>query len=1301
MMLVYFIKFCRAKKEAMRRVLKPQKFTMSIAGTTAFLLGVFLTVPIVITTLAVLNLDDSLTRIMPQSQLAQATTVARKISLAFIEPKFLAANSFSFSESLALAPYFVHSSSICPNITTDPLSPLFLNRLIFSTTLSGQNFQVALYGPPASPEGNGTIELCCWLPSKVYVNALQWSRCANQTNLPGHLLSLNSSAWTAAFQPKLIALRSPPLFVQLFPFLTSLRGTLPTLGFSNLQNRSSSPSLIGLLVWSSVASAPWYANPDLWSNVLSPVNVVGDKPETVVTSEETLLLADETLSPVTCVSGLSRQILLSTSVICQTLQSFAASHKEQILADFSRGLQSSSSGEGNRTDKIIMEPSSGEEWFFQQKFSDQSMTVVPLPVSHLESPPPYHNSTGRPRWFLIRGIPTASYSAALLQARGKIIVTSFGISICTVIFLIISMRAVRRPLLELRYSIRCLVELNLDRIKMMDISNIVEIANIQQSVSYLAIRLYHYMRFLPDRLVLQHAAAEGASKQRSGGNDEAENSSTQAPTHTLRVRVVYESRHHSRNTLRERRNLDSKIANFEFAYRITDKLLSALLRACRENLGERPGEVFLLFVKTNDGGKRQLMTDEDVLFAIEYFCTKTTRPILELVVRKGSLKSVMPLVIAFGTIASIVSKFSLSSTRLSSDDSRIRFLGLLLLVSVFIQLTQNTLISLYLIRRFVVLDPEFAAWKAVSTPELTMGVLFGAINISNFELIGCHVRLHHGFRLNAPINETMLKKLRTYSIFGFVVGDVVPFALILIEALLKNDYQDPVVLATILSSLLSVGSILVRHGVIRFVLSAPSRESLRKSELNSEEANAKNLLLSRKFVTLLQIGISEEIGLVNWVHPELLEQVCEQLYAVSLETCKRFGGMLLCAKGLSLQFVFNAQINLPHHCKAALECFHAMQDEIELNVLHPFFSSQRFRDFLVDKKLSPASALRFHNMHRVIGVILSGHSLIGFVGTLTSQTLQQLGLFAHLADGLYNLNEMYSTTLLLNDVAVREPGMEDVLIRQIDKIQVDPGLYYSDAGTGESGGVGGNKFNESDELTIGVYEAVFSDFGSLLEWEQKRDELLKLVELRNAQGRQAYVMSSKFFAIDEDDMTDRHELSREALKLHQARVGGLGSASTMVSLIKEFDRAFASLNSTGNPDLLRSYLRNLHGQRLHDQTGARVFFWAQFMGATNESKALRFPRILSVLGISRHPCEGAKLCGTLRPVYSTDAAVEVIQNLQSSKAKRDKLLRPPRSERRAKQAATIGDDVVSDVPVLEQVIGSRRFTVQFSEPRSL
>jgi hypothetical protein len=898
------------------------------------------------------------------------------------------------------------------------------------------------------------------------------------------------------------------------------------------------------------------------------------------------------------------------------------------------------------------------------------------------------------RWVVV----TASGSnvfAPIVRVRGIVLVISFCITAVTIFLLIIMLRLLTQPLRGIITSIKALSKMRLDDIGLTEASTVSEIREIQKCVSYLAIRLYHYMRFLPDQTVLAGltvaeagegsesddetltvtAPSKGSSSlhvpllrptSMGGKRPSSKGSKSRSAVHTITVDALYESRRVGRNTP-DRRFLPNKSANFKFSYKVHDPVFTKLVRACREQLHEHPGECLLVFAHTAHG-QRQLVCDEDVFCAFELDAAKDpyAGSTIRVTVRKGSNRNFMPLAIAVGTLLSVLSRLVLCIQRLAHPDVNVQFLGLVLLCCIGMQVAQNTLIALYLIRRFAALDVDFRSWLAVAQTEAILSVLCGSLNITNITVMSCHVRLSKNLRLNAPLSNALLEKISKYSLVGFILGDLIPFSFILIDVVLKDKYEDPFVILTTVVSLFSVSSILVQHGLRRFVMDDDIRRSTMRSSATAQNTRRRAQLLSRREVSLVRTAITGEALLLEFLSPPVAEMLCESFYSSVTSLAKRFGGSLVELKGLECAVAFNAQSEMLQHSGTAIEFFLALHETVEVNVLHAFFTGDKFLSFLSNELASAAfnSAIStagtmpssvyystppirlqalFHEHHRLVGSMVVGEMAIGVAGSLTSQTLQHVGLSAVISTSLCRMNEWYGSTLLTNEeAAVALDWANSVLpsFRRIDRLRPGSGLFIpcltNTAGSNTEGSdvhppawedIEPSSRIPQDPPKIVVYEAVVTSFQSFKPAES----------------------------------------SQELLALHKKRCSRPSPAT--IDAVRRCDDALEMLLSLNNQVTLRRYVESNPA----DVVAFRVLRWAEFLCASNSREGVMFPRLLTYLGASQHPCE-ADL--SMEPALSSDydAASAVLKVLVEKQETKERLLRPPRSVRReAQRRSELGD----------------------------
>ncbi|CUG93634.1 transmembrane protein, putative [Bodo saltans] len=1051
-------------------------------------------------------------------------------------------------------------------------------------------------------------------------------------------------------------------------------------------------------------------------------------------------------------------------------------------------------------------------------------------------------------------VPQGVTEANIIRTKGEIGVVAFVVAAVTVTLLVATMRMISQPLPALTKAIDACATLQLHKIEIMEASMITEIADIQRALNYLSIRLHHYLKYLPDRRVIEYVTALNSSDEEDedtssndsdeesnddegdaadGGGKDAVKPSLEAqqlatpllqkkhssvrlskrgededaqemaleeklldqrrfkhpktPMHSVLVNVIYESRHLNRNTM-DRWKIANKSAEFVFKHRVSDPVLNMLTRQCREQLNERPGEILLLYSGKKDGsdfGMRQLFTDEDVLFALEQ-CkaansisqlgasfsssngakggsivgggSSTTSndqlPVLHLCIRKGSVKSVLPLLIALSTFFSVISRFVLAVQRLSADATE-QLLGLTLLGCFGVQVAQNALISLYLVRRFRILDRDFKAWAEVSPREVLVGVIFGSLNVTNLEVIGCHVRLSQGLRLSAPISARLRMKISMYSFVGFIVGDLLPFVFILIYTILTGQYRDPYALISVIFSVVSVVSILVSHGIMRFVLvgrtntgsgaggSGGGGGAGQGSSGSSSPSLGRSLLLSRREITILHLRITAAESLIDKLSISLADKLLEQLYETVQKNAKKSGGLLIEAQGLSLVIAWNSHNVVPNHSLVAYRAFLKIREEVEKSVLSPFFSSDKMRAYV--GKLLPSShraqpthvtnAVRaLHHKHRVVGSILTGDMAMGYVGTLTSQSFQRVGAYGVVCDGLSRLNELYGSTLLSTKATLDAiqasaargghrggggGGPALLLTRKLDEVvlstelsvteshltMLSPYVVAADASsTATNKATTNHKSNMEAMLkraqqalpsvaptgdTIPVYELIVHSFVN----PATADLTSPLNHLPTAASTpQAHGMGAPPGPSNTTDL----------LPIYQMRLRARGGRVT--DAVHQFLDAMDVLRSFQNTTPMERYLE----LQPDDVVASRVFRWARFLEAPNRDIAIRYPRVLSSLGISRHYCETPD-GSHLTPQHDVTDTERIMSEVQKRMEERNLRLRPPRSVRRAKEfanrAAAGGDSVSGGLglagtsgEVVEQVLGAQGgYTIRFHQ----
>ena len=980
--------------------------------------------------------------------------------------------------------------------------------------------------------------------------------------------------------------------------------------------------------------------------------------------------------------------------------------------------------------------------------------------------------------------PRQSYMTQLFAARGRLVAVAFSIGIATVVLMLMLMRSLMHPLRSLAKAIHCCATLRLEAIELMEASAVAEISTIQKSVSYLAIRLFHYARFLPDRVVAQRSkdrtasagedddegdsaeaalsdsSSSGSSSDEPGTGDDDDDDDQDrhrsdkadqaritggrgrlgggggrrrgeeaaAPVHSICVVATCE---HivskgilSARVLGSGRIRPSRTSRFMFSYRVTDPVLTLLLRACRVSLNERPGETLLLFVQTPEG-KRQLATNEDVLFAIEFFANSGDLAVLHLTVLQGAKKAVFPLLIAANTIVNAALRLVLAGARLADADDRVQLLGLLLLVCLAMQIVQNTLVTAYLLRRFCSLDEEFREWRRVSRREERFAITVGAFNVTNIEVLSCHISIGE-LRLTAPLTDSLLHKVRKYSFLGFFIGDLIPFIIVAIETILRRAYRDPFVLLSTLASVLSVASILVRHGVIRFVIDAANeRSGVRSTQPTS-------LQLARKDVTVLRLSLADEAHLTTVLPLPVFDELSDAFYAVVAPIIKRFGGLMVHCEGFTHTIYFNAHSVIVDHAHVARVAFDAVAAasrsqflskvvfqlrELQKNASGaPGATGSVVLDSATSLNSNQANAIHqtivdtekkiFRFRHRPVASIVSGEMCVGYVGTLTAQSFQQVDEMALLATELCRWNTVMGTTLLCNDAAAAtiEKNAGDVrakvFLRRIDYVRYAWQPYglvcraESEAGQTDGGGT------ESGGAVLG--DTSPHGFATHV-WDVLHVESTPTFYVRSVSRPGGTTLPSSVSG--EHGVVDGME--GEFAVIDRPGLEAAAKRDAMKAAASQFNAAMEAMLTMRNPVPLTRYVK----QFPHDVTAAKTLRWAAFINADNEIESVAFPRMVTPLGWQLHPCEvdpsllprSAAVSSPL--MYRGATAASSSSALQeSAEAGR----RPPRSERRLRATAAVtsmlpsvavaaqsGDQRISSGAALEKVLGVPNFNLEF------
>jgi class 3 adenylate cyclase len=884
------------------------------------------------------------------------------------------------------------------------------------------------------------------------------------------------------------------------------------------------------------------------------------------------------------------------------------------------------------------------------------------------------------------------------------------------------------------HAVLCCANLTLSGLPVVDPSPILEVSHVQRCVSYLAIRVHHYLRFLPDQSVFDAATmrpsdddetssdddntgaaaftdAFSPEKQRQGNPLQAYRARSLKLSHpparrkTIRSRASTRTTKTHRNTwsievnvfyepkgCNDRAALDeyeevllgdfadmkgdrvgsrgAPMVSFTFHHNPQDPVLRMLTKEVRVALKERPGEVLLLFAyapvaSVSPTGSRtrqqdlcrQLITDEDVLFLFDAQRLKAVSensrtPSIDLLVRRGSSSDWIPLIIGVGTMLSVSTRLALSIQKLADPSTSVQVLGLLLLCCLVMQLAQNSIITAYLVRRFRSVDDEFDTWYADSGRDVAFASIFSVINVSNLSLLGCHVRITEHIRLDAPIGPKLESKIVKYSLVGFIIGDLLPFVFILIFVILEQQYNNLLVVLSTLFSVASVAGIMIMHGVFRFVVldAVKTKEMTSKAAHGISGAQLGKSLLCKKEVTLVRVHVTGEHSLLDFLHVERTATVIRDIYACLKRHLETYGGFTIEATGLGALVAFNAERVVPDHATVALEFFKSFANEVEHTVLQKLFLSDEIRRQVaahLPSERNNAQGLveamsTIHQRHKVVGGMFTAEAAVGYVGTLTTQLFQVVGYPCHVATALAKMAEWYRVALVCSSASIDRITQNNVLHRYLDTFTLTSALFST----------GAPNLDAASALEVPLDAPVVECFEILL----------------------------APLAADETTET-----------LAMPKHGHVNTHTT--DLVREYNDAVEILTMLHNKSPLASYVKD-HPE---DTVAARVWQWMQYRHAANEAEALHFPRLLSYLGLSRHPCESKGEKITIQSTVSeqrASAATAALHALKEKLREREKLLRPPRSKRRV-QAAGSSIDAFASSAVAETIMTSSKFHIDF------
>lgn len=662
---------------------------------------------------------------------------------------------------------------------------------------------------------------------------------------------------------------------------------------------------------------------------------------------------------------------------------------------------------------------------------------------------------------LVTSDPNNSAGSDLFSGAQAIsVVVGVSMSAAAIVLVLSLLHYVFHPLKVIGAILRCLADINFNELDAMEPSHIKELYTMQRNVDKLIARMRQYGRYMPDKSQLNAVLETEVDLKSFGETDVSlaplkQQHAVGSVPHTVTVIAEYRSR--KRPHLN--RGIDDlkKNCTFSLVFSSGDDVHNLLLSQCRVRFGERIGEPLQLLDKGRERRRRigvteaaPLTTTDDVLHAIEHVRDNT----LHLLVVKVSRKNFAPWIILAITFAATILTMRLCALWAQDDDVLIRRAIGLAAFAVGTRLFINLLACMYLLRRFVLTNHDFALWLPLALQEVVLVILCGAFTVNALFILFSHTRITRVLRFNAPGSQNSDRLIHKYSVPGHVLGDLVPLlAFTFIGVTNRATHLTPLLVATFTLLSASMIAVVLQRTVRTIIRMLRSRSSLARSLIQETEQerlerelrdgeeqmlsvamqsaagatstegrtaggggqspnatammaqaappaldpqqrmNAASLGLVEREATLLKLSLRYATTHFASMSTVEIQLFCEKFLTYVFAETKVYGGMVMRVRGCDVLICFNCHRRLPRHVLGAVRCFFAIERNVAANVTR----------WSEDDAASP----------QLFGSVVTGANIsIGYTGRSESRSIQHIGLSATVLDALFAVAEHTGAQLL-------------------------------------------------------------------------------------------------------------------------------------------------------------------------------------------------------------------------------------------------------------------------------------------------
>ena len=652
------------------------------------------------------------------------------------------------------------------------------------------------------------------------------------------------------------------------------------------------------------------------------------------------------------------------------------------------------------------------------------------------------------------------------------VIVGVSISAAAIVMVLSLLHYVFHPLKVIGSVLRGCADINLNGLEKLTPSIITEILDIQVNVDMLVQHMAVYGKYMPDKSQLQtllglHGKLKDFAETDAKIAPVMQNKVFGAIPHSVTVNVEYRSR--LRPDVNRSIEDMSKRTTFAFMYSPGDDLFKVLLEQVRNRLNERVGEPLQLRDKGKNYKKgvelsetKVLSNAVDVMTSIE----QATNATLNLIAIKTSVKDFTPYLTVVLSIADVAAVGLVITAWLPVRRLDVQRAALATAFAVFTKIFFNIMACLYLQRRFVTTNNDYATWMTTAMQEAVVSIMAGGLSVMNMRLLFSHTRFRKLLRFNAPYSPEFRRLIVKYATTGYVFGNTIPlFAMVYVAVSYPEERTVRVVMAFIFcsASLLSFLSQTIFQRAIQAVQAARERrrqklmknadgkaiddedsdeESDREEDMElqtakvriRDENSAIYLGLSERHATILCVALHDAEHHFEGMDSVEIQLLLGKFLSYVFTEAKVANGLVLGVHGTQVRIAFNCHHLLSNHLEAAYNCFLAIERNVEANMT----------TWCPDDVDRP----------KVVGAMISDpRCVVGYAGTLDARSFQHLGPTAALLDILSRLGQFYGARLLVNAPVCS--GLESAIssnanaprfaARELDSIELPP--YLGSVGT--------------------------------------------------------------------------------------------------------------------------------------------------------------------------------------------------------------------------------------------------------------